>query len=68
MEALIIFAAMLAAIWAPHLCRGIATRVRYAYRARTGYTPPDTGMRMACNTPAEKLALFEHALKVHTRR
>ena len=68
METLIIFFGMLAAVWFPHVCRGIITRARYWHRARTGYIAREQGARMACDTPAEKLALFEHALRAHTRR
>jgi hypothetical protein len=63
METLIIFAGMIAAIWMPHVCRGIATRVRYWHRARYGYTAPHTGCEGACDTPAEKLRMFDHALR-----
>lgn len=38
METLAIFAAALAAIWFPHVVRGIMTRARYAARSRYGYT------------------------------
>ena len=67
MEALIIFALIIGAVWTPHLYRGAVTRARYAYRARRGYTPP--AMRgPAPTSTAGKLQLFEEALRAHARR
>ena len=45
METLIIFAAVIAVIWTPHIVAGIITRARYYIRSHYGYTPKHTGVQ-----------------------
>jgi hypothetical protein len=37
MESLLLFAAIIAAVWLPYIARTLSQRIRYAYRQRIGY-------------------------------
>lgn len=67
MEALIIFAVAIAAIWTPHLIAHAVMCARYHHRVRTGYLSPVPG-DMPAQTPSDKLALFDACLKEHAKR